>query len=161
MKSGKSLPLFLAGTAGAFIIVELLLQSILGSPLMHGLKTALLHAGRNGTAPGTLFTGLFTAPALAPFSLLALFALGYTARAGSGSFPTAPAIIFLTAYLVLDLIPIRTDPLRTLADNGTVLTLPLSLVCGIFIGSLLDKRSLRWLVAALTTLTAAALLAAG
>ena len=160
-KIAGTLPGFLAGTAAGFLLTELLLQTLLGNPALTGVKSILRTAGLNGSAPGSLFPALFTAPALVPFSLLALFALGYTARAGSGSFPTAPAVIFLTAYLFLDLLPVRTGPLRTLAGNGILLSLPLALICGVFIGSLLDRRSLRWLLGALITLTTAALLAAG
>jgi len=156
----KSLPGFLIGTAAGFLLIEILLQSLLGKPVFSGLKLFFSSAGVTGAAPGSLFPRLFSSPTLAPFSLIALFALGYTARAGSGSFPVAPAIIFLTGYLLLDLLPVRSAPLRTLAGDGSCLTLPLTLLGGVFIGNLMDRKSLRWLIAAITTIAAAALLAA-
>lgn len=154
----RGIPFFFLGMLVAFLLIEVLLQKLLGAAGLSGVDVLVRHIRTQAGSPGELFVPLFTSPELAPFALIAVFALGYTARAGLAVFPIQPALFFLFTYLLVDLFPVDFSPYRTFPTHAGVMSLPLAVLGGLFLGNLLEKNALRWLGAAILLPALAALL---
>jgi 4-amino-4-deoxy-L-arabinose transferase-like glycosyltransferase len=107
------------------------------------------------TSLADLFEKLFTSPQVLPFSLLAVFAIGYTLRASKSSFPYQPLLLFCAAYFTLEFLPRSFDPFATIPKNERVLAgmaPAFALLLGTFFAGLSNRTTLRWFLAALNIL---------
>jgi len=147
------------GLVAGEVLLMLLSLAITGLPPFAGLAAlftpdkTLDPAGYTGLAD--LFGQLFTNPQVLPFTLLAVFGIGYTLRASSSSFPWQPMLLLAAAYFTLEFLPKSFSPWTTLPKDGRMLAVlapPLALVIGALLAGLGNRLVLRWLAIGATAL---------